>query len=166
LDDIQPLSGLLDVDDLEELSDDQVEAMVSLLSGITDCIDEVDSEEDLGRVLLSKDRRLQARHHRLNKNYKRFPRHKRKRIFRRIASISKLRNRVRQINKLDRNSKNKVARIIRQTYRQKSKSNNYTNKSKIQEERVDEPSKNHSASESLSKRVNYPINRDFNNSYN
>jgi hypothetical protein len=42
--------------DLENMTDDQVEAMVDLLSGSYDNLDEIETVEDLGRVLLARNK--------------------------------------------------------------------------------------------------------------
>jgi hypothetical protein len=134
LDDIQPLNGLMeDVgEDMEDMTDNQVEAMVDLLSGGADSLEGINSGEDLGRALLAKDKRLREKQYRLSRKLKSTPRRNHKNISRRIKSISRLRNRIRQINRLDRNGKNKVARVIAHTYRSRPKP-------EIREERVDEP---------------------------
>jgi hypothetical protein len=139
LDEIEPLNGLIeDVgDDLENMSDDQVEAMVDLLSGTYDNLDEIETSEDLGRVLLAKDKRLKEKQFRLSRKLKSAPRRNHRNISRRIRSISRLRKRINQVNRLDKRGKSKLARVIKHTYRVKPK---YA-KSKIREERVDEPIK-------------------------
>jgi hypothetical protein len=139
LDEIEPLNGLIeDVgDDLENMSDDQVEAMVDLLSGTYDNLDGIETGEELGRALLAKDKRLREKQFRLSRKLKSSPRRNHRNISRRIRSISRLRNRINQVNKLDKRGKSKLTRVIKHTYRVKPK---YA-KSKIREERVDEPIK-------------------------
>jgi len=146
LDEIQPLNGLIaDVgENLENMTDDQVEAMVDLLSGEFDSLDGIESGEDLGRALKAKDKRLRAKQYRLSRKLKSRPGRYHKNISRRIKSISRLRNRISQLNKLDRNGKNKVARVIRHTYRVKPNLQKFNPKKsglkyRIREERVDEP---------------------------
>jgi hypothetical protein len=139
LDEIEPLNGLIEdvSDDLENMTDDQVEAMVDLLSGAYDGLDGIETGEDLGRALLAKDKRLKEKQFRLSRKLKSSPRRNHRNVSRRIRSISRLRNRIRQVNKLDRKGKNKLAKVIKHTYRVKPK---YP-KSRIREERVDEPIK-------------------------
>ncbi|MCB0805381.1 MAG: hypothetical protein KDC05_06245 [Bacteroidales bacterium] len=137
LDEIEPLNGPIDNigDDLENMTDDQVEAMVDLLSGAYDSFEEIETGEDLGRVLLAKDKRLREKQFRLNRKLKSSPRRNHRNISRRIRSISRLRSRINQVNTLDQRGKSKLARVIKQTYAEKP---NYI-QPKIQEEKVSDP---------------------------
>lgn len=137
LDDVQPLNGLIEDigDDLENMTDEHVEAMVDLLSGEFDSLDGIGTGEELGRALIAKDKRLKKKQHLLSRRLKTAPRRHHRNISRRIKSISRLRNRIRQVNKLDQNSKNKVARVITQTYRASHNKKN----PRFREERVDQP---------------------------
>ncbi|HRX97731.1 MAG TPA: hypothetical protein P5514_12360 [Bacteroidales bacterium] len=117
LNEIHPLNGLIEeVDDLDDMTRVQVEAVADLLSGDHYGLEGVVNGEELGKFLRSKHRKLVLREAGLKRNLKHTPKRFHHHLKRKINRISKLKDRIEQVKALDEQGKEKAAQLIRKTY--------------------------------------------------